>query len=348
MKTTFFHFLIVALGLALTGVSPTTARAEDFYKGKNIRFIVGFAAGGGYDAYTRMVARYISRYIPGNPSTVVENMDGAGSLIAANHIHSKITPDGLTVGIWNSFLVFMNAMGDPATGIDGRKIKWIGTPGKVSPACAIMGFTGLKTLDDILRSKKPIRMGAVRGGNTVHVPMMLNQWAGANFQIIPGYTGTSKIRIAMRSKEIDGACWTWDSMRSTARSMLDAKGDDPMIPFAISDRWEDPEVRSVPLFTDVFRDEGKRRAFNTWNAPNQFSQPFTLSPGTPKDRVDLLRRAFKATMEDKDFVTDAKKANLTVEYVSGEEADKPVDQIYSMPPEVKESLEFTVRRKKTS
>jgi tripartite-type tricarboxylate transporter receptor subunit TctC len=326
----------------------SNAVGDEFYKGKTVRFIVGFAAGGGYDTYTRLVARHMGRYIPGSPSTVVENMDGAGGLIAANHIYSKITPDGLTVGIWNSFNVFMNAMGDPGVKIDGRKIEWIGTPGKDSPACAIMGFTGLKTMDDILKSGKPFRMGAVREGNTVHLPTMLNHWAGAKFDIIPGYTGTSKIRLAMRSKEVDGACWTWDSMRATARSMLEAKGDDQMIPFVISDRWEDPEVKDVPLFSEVFKDKDKVHAFNVWNAANQFARPFTLSPRTPKDRVNILRKAFKATMEDKDFLADAKKSNLTVEYVSGEEAEKLVKQIYSMPPEVKEMLEFTVRKRKTS
>jgi tripartite-type tricarboxylate transporter receptor subunit TctC len=345
MKITFFYFFIVVLGLAFIGTSSTATGADDFYKGKTIRFVVGFAAGGGYDAYTRMVARYISRYVPGTPTTVVENMDGAGSLITAHHIYSKITPDGLTVGIWNSFNVFNSAMGDPGVKIDGRKIEWIGTPGRDSPACAIMGFTGFNTLADILKSQKPVRMGAVRGGNTAHLPEMLNRWAGAKFQIIPGYTGTSKIRIAMQSKEIDGACWTWDSMRSTARAMLDAKGDDRMIPFVISDRWEDPEVKTVPLFTEVFSDENSRRAFSTWNAANQFSRPFTLPPGTPKDRVNILRKAFKATMQDADYIADANKSQLTVEYVSGEEAEKLVAQIYSMPPQVKQKLDFTVRKR---
>lgn len=342
IRATMFSLVMIALPLS------SVTRAEDFYAGKNIRFIVGFAAGGGYDTYTRLVARHIGRYIPGQPSTVVENMDGAGSLIAANHLYSKIEPDGLTVGIWNSYNIFMNAMGDPAVKINGRKIEWIGTPGRDSPACAIMGFTGLKTLDDILKSKKPIRMGAVRGGNTVHVPTMLNEWAGGKFKIIPGYKGTSKIRLAMRSKEVDGACWTWDSMRATARSMLDAKGDARMIPFIISDRWEDHEVRSLPLFSEVFRDDATRKAFDIWNAPNQFARPFTLSPGTPKDRVNILRKAFKATMEDKEFLADAKKSNLTVEYVSGEEAEKRASEIYSMPPQVKERLKFTVRKQKTS
>jgi tripartite-type tricarboxylate transporter receptor subunit TctC len=342
MKAILAAFLCLTYLVASAGA----ALAAEFYAGKNIRFIVGFSAGGGYDAYTRMVARHISRYIPGNPTTVVENMDGAGSLIAANHIYGKITLDGLTVGVWNSFLSFMNAMGDPSVKIDGRKVEWIGTPGKSSPACAIMGFTGFKSLADILKSKKPIRMGAVRGGNTVHVPTMLNQWAGAKLQIIAGYAGTSKIRLAMRSKELDGACWTWDSMRSTARSMLDAKDDDRMIPFVMSERWPDPEVKDIPLFSEVFKkDPDNVHAFNVWNAPNQFSQPFTLSPGTPKDRVNILRQAFKATMEDKDFLADAKNSNLTVEYVSGEQAEKMVAQIYSMSPEIKKKLSFTVRKR---
>ena len=146
---------------------------------------------------------------------------------------------------------------------------------------------------------------------------------------------TDKVRFAYIS----------DSMRSTARSMLNAKGDDRMIPFVISDRWEDPEVKTAPLFSEVFRDEDNRRAFNTWNVANQFSRPFTLSPGTPKDRVNILRKAFKATIEDADYIADAKKSKLTVEYVSGEEAEKLVDQIYSMPPQVKERLNFTVRKR---
>lgn len=114
-----FYFFIVALSLAFIGGSSEVTKADDYYKGKNIRFIVGFAAGGGYDAYTRTVARHISRHIPGNPSTSVENMDGAGSVIAANYMYNKAGKDGLTVGIWNSHNVFSHMMGDPSLRIDG-------------------------------------------------------------------------------------------------------------------------------------------------------------------------------------------------------------------------------------
>ncbi len=337
------------LGLAILTLSlSSTVRADDFYAGKTIRFIVGFAAGGGYDAYTRNVARYIGRYIPGHPSTVVENMDGAGSVIAVNYTYNKASRDGLTVGIFDSHNVFNNMMGDPSIRIDGRKFGWIGTPSKDSVACAIMGFTGLKSWEDILKSKKRLRMGATRGGNTVQLPEMMNRWGGAHFEIIPGYGGTSKIRLAMRSKEVDGGCWTWDSMRSTARSMIDAKGDDQLIPFIIGDRWEDPEVKNIQLFRDIIKDPGNLTAFNVWNSANDFARPFALPPGTAKEALNILRKAFKATVEDKNYIADSKKSKLTVDYISGEQVENFVEQIYSATPDVKKRLSFTVKKRKTS
>lgn len=348
---------LISFVLAILATAWSPVFATEIYQGKTIRFIVGFAAGGGYDAYTRLVAKYISRHIPGNPSTVVENMDGAGSVIAANYMYNKAERHGLTVGVWNSHNIFNHwnshnifnqMMGDPSIRLDGRKFRWIGSPSKDSVACAIMGFSGPKTFDEIVKSKRPIRMGAARAGNTVHLPGMLNRWAGANFDIIPGYTGTSKIRLAMRSREVDGACWTWDSMRSTARSMLDSKGDDQMIPFVIAHRWEDPEVKDVPLFGDVVKDKDNLHAFNVWNSANDFARPFTLPPGTPKEALSILRKAFKATIEDKNYIADAEKSKLTVDYISGEQVERNVEQIYSAPPDVKKRLDFLFKKRKTS
>jgi tripartite-type tricarboxylate transporter receptor subunit TctC len=335
------------LALVFPG-NTATANAADYYAGKNIRFIVGFAAGGGYDAYTRTVARYIGRHIPGHPSTSVENMDGAGSVIAVNYTYNKASKDGLTVGIWDAHNVFNNMMGDPSIRIDGRKFGWVGSPSKDSIACAIMGFAGPKTWDEIVKSNKKLRMGATRGGNTVQLPEMMNRWGGAHFEIIPGYSGTSKIRLAMRSREVDGACWTWDSMRSTARSMIDAKGDDKMIPFIVGDRWEDPEVKNITLFRDIIKDPGNLHAFNVWNSANDFARPFALPPGAPKEALEVLRTAFKATLEDKDFKADTEKAKLTVEYISPEQIEKYVDQIYSASDDVKKRLDFTVRKRNKS
>ncbi len=337
-----FAAVNVSLGLLL--MTSNEALANDFYQGKTIRFIVGFSAGGGYDTYTRTIARHIPKHIPGNPSTTVENMTGAGSTLAANHMYNKTEPDGLTVGIFNSHNVFNDAMGDPSVRIDGRKVGWIGTPSKDSVVCAVMGFTGLKTFDDIRKSKKAIKMGATRAGNTVHLPTMLNKWAETSFAIIPGYEGTSRIRLAMRSKEVDGACWTWESMRTTARAMLDANGDDELIPFIIQRNWDEPEVKDIATFPGVIKNKDNRIAYNAWNAANEFARPFSLPPGTSKERLAILRRAFAATMKDAAFIADAEKAKLDLNYVSGEEIEKYVDEIYSMPARVKENLQFLMRK----
>jgi tripartite-type tricarboxylate transporter receptor subunit TctC len=347
MKKRFEVVAIVVSVFVLT-TAATGFAAGDIYAGKTIRFIVGFAAGGGYDAYTRMVARYIGRYIPGNPSATVENMDGAGSVIAANYMYNKATKDGLTVGIWNSHNVFNQMMGDPSIRFDGRKFGWIGSPSTDSVACAIMSSVGPRTYDEIVKSKKPIRMGATRAGNTTQLPAMLNRWAGANFEVIPGYTGTSKIRLAMRSREVDGACWTWDSMRSTARSMLDAKGDEQMIPFIINGKWNDPEVKDIAQFQQVIKDKDNLQAFKAWNAANDFARPFSLPPGAPAEALTLLRKAFAATMKDKDYRADAEKAKLTVDHTPGEKIEQHVEQIYSVSPDVKQRLEFLFRKKPTS
>jgi tripartite-type tricarboxylate transporter receptor subunit TctC len=347
MKRTIFLPAAI-LASALLAMARSPAVANDFYAGKTIRFIVGFSAGGGYDSYTRTIARHIGKHIPGNPGTVVENMEGAGSILAANHIYNKVEPDGLTIGVWNSHNVFNDAMDDKSIRIDGRKIGWIGAPSKDTVVCAIMGFTGPNTFDEIRTSGKAVKMGATRSGNTVHLPMMLNKWAETNFEIIPGYGGTSRIRLAMQSREVDGGCWSWESMRTTSRAMLDAKGDDELIPFIIHKNWDEPEVKDIAQFTDVIKDPGYLRAYTTWNAPNEFARPFSLPPGAPKERLEILRGAFAATMKDSEFIADAKKSKLDLDYTSAAEIEKQVDLIYSMPPKVKANLQFLMRKPTTS
>ncbi|MGH7928831.1 MAG: hypothetical protein ACREQV_13670, partial [Candidatus Binatia bacterium] len=218
--------------VSLFAFQENSQAAEDFYAGKTIRFVVGAPAGGGYDTYTRAVARHISRHIPGSPSVVVENMDGAGSLIAANYIYNKADPDGLTIGVWISGQVLRQALGDRSTRFDSRKFGWIGAPSRGAPTCAVMGFTGLKTWDDVLNAGRSIRMGGMRAGTSYDdVPRILNNVAGTKFDVISGYPGTSIIRMAMRKREVEGACLGWESMRVSNRVMLDAQGDDELIPF---------------------------------------------------------------------------------------------------------------------
>jgi tripartite-type tricarboxylate transporter receptor subunit TctC len=354
MKTTFFYFLTLALALAVAVTSPTTTSAEDFYKDKTLRFVCGAAAGGGYDTYTRAVARHIAKHIPGNPGTVVENMEGAGTLVAANYMYNNADPDGLTIGNWNSAIVLRQALGDRGVRLNAKEFGWIGAPSVGLPTCAVMGFTGLKTLDDVIATKKQLKMGATRAGSTTDdLPKILNLTIGTKFDVISGFTGTSRIRLAMQKRELDGACWGWESMSVTGKAMLEASGEDKLIPFITHGSDEDPQVRNLPRLRNVVNAKAGAEGLailDTWLNQFNFQRPLTLPPGTPKERVAILRKAFKATLEDAEFLQDAKKSKLDITYVSAEEIEKLVAKILGISAKTKASLGFLVRgtKKQTS
>ena len=323
--------------------------ADDFYKGKTIKFLVGYRAGGGYDTFTRAVARHIGRHIPGNPSASVENRGGAGSLIAANTIYNNTKADGLTAGVFGSGLVTQQALDARGIRFDAQKFNWIGSMSEGTPVCAIMGFTGLDTLKDVLNSKKPLRMGSTGSGSTTDdLPKLMNGLMGTNFDVISGFKGTSAVRLAMRRKELDGACWTWESMRATAKSMLDATGDQRLIPFIIEGDYEDPEVTKLPEFTEVIKDKEDLAAFKAWLNPYEFFRPVVLPPNTPEERVKILRDALRETLNDPKFLEDAKKSKLDVSYTSGERIETLVDEVLDISPEAQEKLNKLIGSPKVS
>ncbi len=345
-KETLYLFSLAVVFAFLASASSSTLGAE-FYKGKTIRFVVGYSPGGGYDTYTRAAARHMGKYIPGNPIPIVQNMTGGGSLIAANYIYNRAKPDGLTVGIWNGGLILQKTLGEKKARFEGDKFGWVGAPVKGLPACAVMGFTGLKTLEDVMKSGKRLKMGATRAGSTTDdLPKILNRTLGTKFDVISGYRGTATIRIAMQKKEIDGACWGWESMGVTARAMLDSKGDDKLIPFLIQGKDNSPEVRNLPQVTNVIKGKDNLATFNAWMATYQFQRPISLPPGTPKSRLNILRKAYAAVMKDPQFLAEAKKSKLIINYVSGPEIEKYIDQIQNTSAKAKEALSFLVRKKK--
>jgi tripartite-type tricarboxylate transporter receptor subunit TctC len=336
------------VGIALLAFAIRTAGADEFYKGKTIRFVVGLAPGGGYDLAARTIGRHLGKHIPGNPTIVVENMTGAGSLIAANYTYNSAKPDGLFVGIWNSALVLRQALRDKAMRFDARKFGWIGAPTKGTPFCSIMAHTGLKSLKDVVAANRELKMGSTGPGSTYDdLPQILDRTLGTKFKVISGYEGTGPILVAMRRKEIDGGCWTWESARTTARPMLDAKGDDKLIPFLIHSREPDPEVKDLPLIPEVIKGEDNLSAYRTWVGTYEFQRPFTVPPGTPKERLQLLRKGFADTMKDPEFITEAEKSKLETTYVSGEEVDKYVAQVLGITPKAMELLDFLVVKPKT-
>lgn len=323
----FFTLSFVGL-LALLYVQHAAHAQESFYKGKTIRIVVATSAGGGFDAYTRTLARYLGRYIPGNPSVVVENMPGAGHLIGANHLYKVAKPDGLTIGHFQGGLFLEQLLGRPGVEFDAMKFELIGAPVTDNRACAFTKASGITSVEKWLSAKTPVKLGGIGGGAPDDIAKMLAATTPLPIQLIAGYKGTSEIRLAAESGEIAGGCWTWDSIRATWTKAI-ASGDAVVVLQILSKPH--PELPNVPLATKYAKNEEARQLIQIGiEEPADYYRPYALPPGTPKDRVSLLRRAFQQTWKDSEFIADAQKAKLDVDPLSGEELEKMVAKLFKL------------------
>lgn len=320
-----------------------------FFEGQTVRLLVGFSAGGGYDTYGRAIARHIGKHIPGNPEVVVENMTGAGSLVLANHLYNQAEPDGLTIGLWNSNHMFIQALADnpEAEGIlfDGAEYGWLGAPSDGNPVCAIMGFVGETDANALLAPGTEYKHGstAAVGGSLADIPRLTNAFVGTDHQIVSGYRGTATVRLALQGGEVDAACWGWESMGVTARSMLDAEGDDQFIPYAMTFPSDDPEISDLPLLGDFIQDPDQKALFDLWRVGYRFQRPWSTPPGTAPELIGILQQAFADTMADPEFIADAEGAGLYLNPQAGQDIDGWVNEILSVTPEQKAALQFLVK-----
>jgi tripartite-type tricarboxylate transporter receptor subunit TctC len=305
---------------------------ESFYRGKTIRIVVATSAGGGFDTYTRTMARYLGKHVPGNPSVVVENMPGAGHLIGANHIYRVAKPDGLTIGHFQGGLFLEQLLGRPGIEFDAMKFELIGAPVTDNRACALTKASGITSVDKWLASKTPVKLGGIGGGAPDDIAKMLAATTPLPIQLIAGYKGTSEIRLAAESGEIAGGCWTWDSMRATWTKAI-TSGDAVVVLQILSKPHA--ELPNVPLATRYARSEEARQLIQLGiEEPADYYRPYALPPGTPKDRVNLLRKAFQQMWKDAEFLADAQKAKLDIEPVSGEELEKMVGKLFKLDPRI--------------
>lgn len=337
-------FLVVTLFVTTVFTVFSVQSAEDdFYRGKRLNFIVMTAPGGGYDIYARAIARHLGKHIPGNPAVIVQNMPGAGGLIATHHLFNAAKPDGLTIGMVNSGIIVWQAVGMEQIRYDTKKFGWIGAPGEAIPVCAVMGFTGLNSLKQVLGSEKTLNFASA-GTSTYQQPVLLKTLLNANIKVVEGYTGTAGIRAALQRKEADGACWQWDSMKTTAKEMLEAKGDDRLIPFLVEGEADDAEVRDLPQYSDVIKGEDNMALFEAWISQYRVYRPLVVPPQTPKSRLDVLRTALKRTLDDPEFRAMANKTGLEVKHVPGERVEKYISRTLAISPAAKEKLRPIVLR----
>ncbi len=329
MRKPIVYLNLILLGIILTHSSAARAQ-ENFYKGKTIRMIVATSAGGGFDTYTRTIARHFGKHVAGQPAIVVENMPGAGHLIGANHMYRVARPDGLTLGHFQGGLFLYQLFKKPGIEFDAAKFEFIGSPIKESRACAFTKASGIISVEKWLASKTPVKLGGIGGGATEDVPRMLAATTALPIQLVSGYKGTAEIRLAADSGELAGGCWTWDSIRATWSKAVQT-GDAVVVLQAVSKPH--PELANVPLATSLAKSDEARQLIQAGiQEPADYYRPYVAPPRTPKARVEILRHAFDMTMKDPEFLADAKKANLDIEPITGPEMEKLVAGVFKLNP----------------
>jgi len=317
---------------------------HDFYKGKTIRMIVGFAAGGGFDTYSRAITRHMGKHIPGNPTFVVENMTGAGSLIAANYVYKVAKPDGLTMGNFIGGLIMQQVLGGSGIEFDAPKFGWVGVPVKDSVVCALRKESGITSAEQWFASKIPVKLGGTAPGSTTDdVPKVLSATLGLPIQVVAGYKGTSQIRLAADSGEIAGGCWAWESIKVTWRKGLEA-GDVKVVLQAIPESH--PELRKVPLAIKYAKTDEARKLIQVGvHDPGAITRPYMVAPATPIERLQLLRKAFLDTLKDEEFLAEATKAKLDIAPVTGEQVERIISGLFKLEPALLAKLKETLAKK---
>jgi tripartite-type tricarboxylate transporter receptor subunit TctC len=312
-------------------IEASTAAGQEFYKGKTVRIVVGFAAGGGFDTYARVIARHMGKHIPGNPGIIVENMGGAGSLLAANDLYSRAKPDGLTIGNFIGSLVQQQLFETKGVEFDGRKFEWLGVPVQDSTTCALTKASGITSMEKWFAAKEPVKLGGeAPGANDSDVPRVLKAVLGLPIQLIEGYKGTSQIRLAAEAGEVAGGCWTWESIKTTWRKGLES-GDVNVVLQVNPQRL--PDLTQVPNALEYAKTADAREIIRAAILnPAAILRVYALPPGTPKERVELLRKAFLATMKDAEFMAEMNKANLSINPLPGTEVEKIVASFFKLQP----------------
>jgi len=321
---------ITVVAMVLATFHQPSAQAQDYYKDKTVTIIVGYSPGGSFDLYARVIARYLGRYLPGNPTRIVENMTGAGGIIAANHLYNRVKPDGLTIGAWASPLVLQQIMGNEAAQFDGRKFGYLGIPSPYDTVCTFNQQSGIFKMEDWFNSKRPQKIAAIGPGtSTSDIPKLLKAALNLPLEVIDGYKGGADARLAVESGEVDGYCGSWGTVETVWRGAFESKKIHAVLQASLT---SPPKYKQVPLAISYAKTDEARELLKVADNAHVDQFPFSVPPGMAKDRLELLQRAFVRTLKDPELTAEAKKSQLDIAPVDGPTVTKTLTGLYDLKP----------------
>src|SRR3954467_10834735 len=331
-------FALAAIG-AMLAQSAAAQDQSAFFKDKTIRLMVGSAPGGGYDAYGRIVAAHIRRHIPGNPTVIVQNMPGAGSLVLANYLYNVAPKDGTAFGAVNALLATDPLMYPERVKFDPRQFRWLGSALRENHVGLAWHTSPVKTFDDVFKQELIV---AGTGGATNLYPVLTNSIVGTRLKMIPGYQGTKQGMLAMERGEVAGNIGiTWASLKATAGVWLRDRQIKVIVQYGLQ---KHPELPGVSWIYDYAKNDEDRAAMDLSFGNQEFGRPFIAPPGVPDAVINVMRTAFEKMMNDPEFRADAEKRQIDLDFTSGAEIQTLIDKFYKTPPAVVDRIKTILER----
>ena len=347
--TLFFLFVLTTIArpaVDLLAQSKVDERAAaNFYRGKVVRIVVGFPPGGGADVYSRLIARHIGSFIPGNPTVAVSNMPGAGSIIAANHVFNSGAKDGTEIGMLNGAVILEQLFESPGLHFDMAKLRYLAVPVNETYVMIVARQAGITKFSELTGpAAKQAVVGAIPNSTLEHAPALLREALNANIKIVSGYKGSADIRLAIDSGEVNGFFNPWSTIKPTAMDKF--KSGDWLVLAQLTDQpLRDLPTRDVPNITALTKDETHRSLLRYGtSAPNQFGKVYVLPPGVSAGRAAALEAAFAKTLGDKKFLADAERSNLEITPIFGAAIQAIVNDFLGMPAATKERLSRAIKK----
>ena len=319
------------LALAMLATSACADPVADFYRGRTVTMVIGYSAAGGYDTYAREVARHLGDHIPGHPTILPQNMEGAGSLRAANWLYAAAPKDGSVIGMVARGMAMEPLIGRSHASFDSRKFTWLGSGTDEVSTCVTGHASAVKTWGDALT--RPFTVGGEGSGSDpdIFATIMRNLF-GVKLRLVSGYPGTAELTLAIERGEIDGRCgWSYSSLKQQHPDWIAGRQVNILVQLALS---RSPELPDVPLIADLATTDRQRQILRLVFSRQAMARPFLAPPGVPDDRKQALRAAFEATMKDPAFLAEAKQRGLEVNPVGGAEIDKLIEELYQTPADI--------------